>query len=61
MNLLLKPFTEMQPEDYAELGTMVKEFALTVCDGRRFALLEGGYNPDSMADAMESFLQGFGD
>ena len=47
--------------DYEELGKMVKEFADDLCNGRRFALLEGGYNPASMAEAMEAFLIGFGD
>ena len=47
-------------ENYGELGRMAKEFALDICNGRRFALLEGGYNPASMAKAMESFLAEFG-
>lgn len=51
----------LETRDYAELGRVAKEFALKVCNGRRFALLEGGYNPSSMADAMESFLKTFGD
>ena len=51
----------LETSDYAELGRMAKEFAINVCDSRRFALLEGGYNPVSMADAMESFLAEFGD
>jgi len=51
----------METSDYAELGRMVKEFAQEVCNGRRFALLEGGYNPISMAMAMEAFLETFDD
>jgi acetoin utilization deacetylase AcuC-like enzyme len=33
-------------EDYFEIGKSVRAYSLEQCDGRRFAVLEGGYNVD---------------
>ena len=46
-------------EGYTKIGKIMKEFALEKCEGRRYALLEGGYNPTNMAENIIGFLQGF--
>jgi acetoin utilization deacetylase AcuC-like enzyme len=49
----------LYPEDYYELGTMMKEYSEKLCKGRRYALLEGGYNHDVLPKNVDSFCQGF--
>ncbi|HOT06825.1 MAG: Histone deacetylase domain protein [Methanosaeta sp. PtaB.Bin039] len=44
--------------DFRELGRITKEAAQKSCDGRRFAVLEGGYHPD-LKYCIASFLDGF--
>ncbi len=44
---------------YLELGKMIKDFSDERCGGVRFALLEGGYNPQAMARHIGAFLKGF--
>ena len=39
----------------------VKEHALRRCRGRRFGVLEGGYNHSILGDNVASFLGGLGD
>ncbi|MCK5346325.1 MAG: histone deacetylase family protein, partial [Candidatus Heimdallarchaeota archaeon] len=46
-------------EGYTKIGQLMKEFALEKCEGRRYALLEGGYNPSNMAENILGFLKGF--
>lgn len=50
----------MSTTGYKTLGEMMKKFAEEKCNGYRFALLEGGYNPANMADNIVAFLEGFG-
>jgi len=45
--------------DYAAIGLAAKEAALRVCGGRRFAVLEGGYNNDVLGKNVAAFLEGF--
>jgi acetoin utilization deacetylase AcuC-like enzyme len=45
---------------YNKLGLMMKEYSEKLCKGRRFALLEGGYNFKLMPVNFNSFCQGFG-
>jgi acetoin utilization deacetylase AcuC-like enzyme len=45
-------------DDYREIGRMVKEGAEQKCEGRRFAILEGGYHPD-LRYCVRSFVEGF--
>lgn len=45
-------------EDYREIGRVVKEGAEQKCDGRRFAILEGGYHPN-LKHCVKSFVEGF--
>jgi acetoin utilization deacetylase AcuC-like enzyme len=45
-------------QDYYDIGVVLGRFARRVCGGRLFAVLEGGYNPESMAESIEAFLRG---
>ena len=49
----------LYPEDYFELGNLMKLYSEKLCEGRRYALLEGGYNHDVMPKNVKSFCQGF--
>ena len=45
-------------EDYGEIGKMIKEFAERACNGRRFGVLEGGYNHRVLGKNVRSLLEG---
>lgn len=49
----------LSKKGYKEIGKLMKEYAQLNCDGRRYALLEGGYNPPHMANNILAFLKGF--
>ncbi|MCX5896209.1 MAG: histone deacetylase family protein [Proteobacteria bacterium] len=49
---------ELTTEDYRTIGALVKEAAEKVCRGRRFAVLEGGYNHSVLGRNVKSFLEG---
>jgi acetoin utilization deacetylase AcuC-like enzyme len=49
----------LYPRDYTELGKLMKEYSEKLCEGRRYALLEGGYNHDVLPNNVYSFCQGF--
>ncbi len=49
----------LYPEDYTELGNLMKEYSEKLCNGRRYAILEGGYNHDVIGDNVYAFCQGF--
>jgi acetoin utilization deacetylase AcuC-like enzyme len=51
----------LKTEDYLSIGRWAKEFSLENCQGRRFAVLEGGYNHSVLGRNVRSFLQGFRD
>jgi acetoin utilization deacetylase AcuC-like enzyme len=44
---------------FKQIGEMMREFAEDYCEGRRYALLEGGYNAGEMAKCIKAFLEGF--
>jgi len=46
-------------DDYRELGSLLKEFSEKKCGGRRFAVLEGGYNHNVLGRNVKAFLEGF--
>lgn len=48
----------LHPEDYFELGKLMKEYSLKLCEGRRYALLEGGYNHNVLPKNVDSFCKG---
>ena len=47
------------PEDYTELGRLMKEYSKKICNGRRYAILEGGYNHQVIGTNVDSFCCGF--
>jgi acetoin utilization deacetylase AcuC-like enzyme len=47
------------PEDYKELGRLLKEYSKKLCNGRRYAILEGGYNHNALGVNTDSFCEGF--
>jgi len=49
----------MRREDYVEVGRVLKEMSLAKCGGRRFAVLEGGYNHEVLGGYVRAFLEGF--
>lgn len=48
----------LQTEDYETIGKLVKEFARRVCQGRRYGVLEGGYNHEVLGRNVIAFLRG---
>ena len=48
----------LKTEDYHTIGRMIKEFAESKCGGRRFAVLEGGYNHSVLGKNVNSLLEG---
>jgi acetoin utilization deacetylase AcuC-like enzyme len=51
----------LKTEDYLTIGRWVKETSLERCQGRRFGVLEGGYNHSVLGRNVRGFLQGFTD
>ncbi|MFX0082800.1 MAG: histone deacetylase family protein [Candidatus Hodarchaeota archaeon] len=49
----------LYPEDYYELGRLMKDYSEKLCKGRRYALLEGGYNHSVLPKNVNEFCQGF--
>jgi acetoin utilization deacetylase AcuC-like enzyme len=47
----------LKTEDYRAIGKLIKE-AARPCQGRRFALLEGGYYVADLGENVRSFLEG---
>jgi acetoin utilization deacetylase AcuC-like enzyme len=45
-------------EDYQAIGKLVKEFSERVCQGRRYGVLEGGYNHDVLGKNVRAFVEG---
>jgi acetoin utilization deacetylase AcuC-like enzyme len=50
----------LRTEDYLSIGKTIKEFAETVCAGRRYAVLEGGYNLQVLGKNVKALLLGMG-
>ena len=51
----------LKTEDYFTIGKWAKEASLEHCQGRRFGVLEGGYNHSVLGRNVRSFLQGLSD
>ncbi len=49
----------LYPEDYTELGALMKSYSEKLCKGRRYALMEGGYNHDVLPINVNAFVEGF--
>ena len=45
-------------EDYQTIGRLVKEFSVKACQGRRYGVLEGGYNHSVLGKNVKAFLDG---
>jgi len=52
---------KLKTEDYRKLGILLRNFSREKCSGRRFALLEGGYNHKVLGKNVSAFVQGFSD
>ncbi len=51
----------LKTDDYYSIGTWAKQYAIEHCRGRRFGVLEGGYNHTVLGQNVKRFLQGFTD
>lgn len=49
----------LYPEDYQEIGRLMKVYSEEKGKGRRYALLEGGYNHEALAENFDAFCSGF--
>jgi len=45
-------------DDYRTIGSAVKKYSLEHCSGRRFAVLEGGYNHSVLGRNVRAFVEG---
>ncbi len=52
---------KLKTEDYREIGKIMKESSERICDGKRFALLEGGYKQKVLGKNARAFVDGFRD
>jgi len=48
----------LKTEDYRTIGRMIKDFAENLCQGRRYGVLEGGYNHAVLGKNVKSLLEG---
>ena len=48
----------LKTQDYQMIGEMLKKFAKKTCGGRRYAVLEGGYNLAVLGKNVRSLLEG---
>jgi acetoin utilization deacetylase AcuC-like enzyme len=46
-------------EDFKTIGSLLSELAENCCGGKRFAILEGGYNFEDLGLNIKAFLEGF--
>jgi acetoin utilization deacetylase AcuC-like enzyme len=49
----------LYPKDYAKLGMLMRKYSEKLCKGRRYALLEGGYNHSVLGINVDAFCSGF--
>jgi acetoin utilization deacetylase AcuC-like enzyme len=50
----------LKTEDYGAIGRLVKDFAERACHGRRYGVLEGGYNHTVLGKNVRALLEGMG-
>lgn len=48
----------LRTKDYETIGQLAKKYASRVCDGKRYAVLEGGYNHQVLGKNVLAFLKG---
>lgn len=46
-------------EDYHSIGNIIRKFSEDLCPGKRFGVLEGGYNHNVLGKNVRAFLNGF--
>jgi acetoin utilization deacetylase AcuC-like enzyme len=51
----------LETEDYRRMGALVKDCSRRACRGRRFGVLEGGYNHDVLGWNVRAFVEGLSD
>lgn len=49
---------QLTTEDYRDIGKRVKDFSERACRGRRYGVLEGGYNHDVLGKNVLAFVEG---
>jgi acetoin utilization deacetylase AcuC-like enzyme len=49
----------LETEDYREIGKIIREISEEKCEGRRYAVLEGGYVTDVLGKNVRAFIEGF--
>jgi acetoin utilization deacetylase AcuC-like enzyme len=49
----------LKTKDYQQTALIIRDFAERVCEGRRFAVLEGGYNHTVLGKNVRVFIEGF--
>jgi len=49
---------QLTTDDYHTIGKLVREAAGKHCNGRRFAVLEGGYNHSVLGKNAKAFVEG---
>ena len=50
---------KLSTKAYNKIGKMMKDFSEDKCQGRRYALLEGGYYFEDLGKNVYSFCEGF--
>lgn len=48
----------LETEDYTTIGEIIKNFAEEKCEGKRFGVLEGGYNHKVLGKNVRAFVDG---
>lgn len=48
----------LKTQDYERIGELVKVHSLRKCEGRRYGVLEGGYNHEVLGDNVKALLEG---
>jgi len=48
----------LRTEDYFYIGKLIREYSLDICNGRVFAVLEGGYNHSVLGKNVKAFIDG---
>lgn len=49
----------LSTEDYTEIGKLMKKYSEKLCNSRRYALFEGGYNHEVLPKNVSAFCEGF--
>lgn len=49
----------LETDDYRTIGKLLRDAAKRNCQGRRFAVFEGGYKQEVLGENVKAFLEGF--